>query len=200
MGGRCWGRLSRRTSEFPGHLPKRRAVLTLWDFIEPIRKRLRPEAPAVRRRVAGRGRDDGAMAKRYERVAQEALDEYGIRVRRWRTSMSGVAWYVTYRDGTVKRLIEAPRVRGPVSAAIFLHEVGHHAVGLGVHKPRCLEEYLAWKWSLETMEAKGLNVTEAVRRRMHNSLHYAVSKAKRRGIREVPEELRAYTERMPRGA
>ena len=138
------------------------------------------------------------MARRYDRIAQEMLDRYGIRVRRWRKSMSGVAWYVTYRDGTVKRLIEAPRPRGPVSAAIFLHEVGHHAIGLGEHKPRCLEEYLAWKWSLEQMEAKGLNVTEAVRRRMHNSLHYAVGKAQRRGIKRLPEELMAYTERLPR--
>ena len=54
------------------------------------------------------------------------LQKYEIRVRKWRSSMSGIAWYVTYRSGKIQRLIEAPRPKGPMSAAVFLHEIGHH--------------------------------------------------------------------------
>lgn len=106
--------------------------------------------------------------------------------------MSGVAWELRYRDGSVSRLIEAPRPRGPVSAAIFLHEIGHHAIGFDRYKPRCLEEYHAWAFSLQQMERLGLNVTPAVHRRVRESLRYAVAKARRRGLRRIPEELVRY--------
>lgn len=133
--------------------------------------------------------------ERYDRIVSEQLARYEIRVRKWRTSMSGIAWYVTYKDGRVSRLIESPRPKGPMSMAVFLHEVGHHAIGFNVHKPRCLEEYHAWAWSLARMEEFELNITDAVRHRMHLSLWYAVAKAKRRGIKSVPEELMPYVER-----
>lgn len=120
------------------------------------------------------------------------LAQYGIRVRKWRSSMSGCAWIVTYRDGSVSRLIESPKPKGPMSAAIFLHEIGHHAIGFNVHKPRCLEEYHAWAWSLSAMEAHGITITDRVRQRMHDSLAYAVAKAKRRGIKRLPPELVPY--------
>ncbi len=138
------------------------------------------------------------MEARYEAVTRLMLSTYGIRVRKWRTSMSGVAWFVTYRDGRVNRLIESPRPRGPMSAAIFLHEVGHHAIGFNIYKPRCLEEYHAWRWALDAMEALGLNITDQVRYRMHASLWYAVQKASRRGIRQLPPELEAFTSRPVR--
>lgn len=133
------------------------------------------------------------MQARYDQMTKDLLDLHGIRVRRWRTSMSGLAWEVRYRDGRITRLIEAPRPRGPMSAAVFLHEVGHHAIGFNVYKPRCLEEYHAWAFALTQMESLGLNITEAVRRRMHLSLRYAVQKAQRRGIRNLPPELLPYT-------
>ncbi|MBC7835676.1 MAG: hypothetical protein H7Y88_11340 [Phycisphaerales bacterium] len=114
--------------------------------------------------------------------------------------MSGVAWYVTYKDGRIQRLIEAPKPKGPMSMAVFLHEIGHHAIGFDKYKPRCLEEYHAWAWAISTMEAGGLNVTDAVRARMYRSLWYAVEKAKRRGIRVIPPELTPYLERPPRCA
>lgn len=139
-----------------------------------------------------------SMEDRYEVVTRLMLRTYGIRVRKWRTSMSGVAWCLTYRDGSIKRLIEAPRPRGPMSAAIFLHEIGHHAIGFNVYKPRCLEEYHAWRWSLEAMQTHGLNITDQVRWRMHASLWYAVAKAKRRGIKSVPAELEPFLERPRR--
>lgn len=132
------------------------------------------------------------MQDRYDALVEEMKQEYGLRVRRWRTSMTGCAWIVRYHNGRESRLIEAPYPRGPMSAAIFLHEVGHHAIGFRTFSPRCLEEYHAWRWSLDAMRQRGLNVTAAVERRMAESLHYAVGKAKRRGLKVVPEELRPF--------
>lgn len=222
-------------------------TLTLWDLIEPIRKKLRPErpepaspavvaspetddktkgarvqaaggqrAPARRRRAAGNAapiplaRPAGAaaartvsaaepsMQDRYDAVVRLMLDRYQVRVRKWRSGMSGVAWYVEYRDGRRQNLIESPRPKGPMSAAVFLHEIGHHAIGFNVYKPRCLEEYHAWRWALAAMEAHGLNITDQVRYRMAGSLHYAVQKARRRGIKSIPAELTPYLERPVR--
>jgi hypothetical protein len=119
-------------------------------------------------------------------------ERYQVRVRKWRTSMSGIAWYVEYRDGRIQRLIESPKPKSPMSAAIFLHEIGHHHIGLGIHKPRCLEEYMAWMYSLEQMKAWQIDITPRVERRVQRSLRYAVRKAQRRGIRSLPPELLAY--------
>ncbi len=132
------------------------------------------------------------MQERYDAIVKEMLQTYGVRVRKWRTSMSGVAWYVEYRDGSVVRLLESPKPKSPMSLAIFLHEIGHHAIGLGIHKPRCLEEYLAWNYAVQKMEEHGFEVTDRVKRRMYRSLKYAVGKAVRRGLRVLPPELEPY--------
>ncbi|MBL8764500.1 MAG: hypothetical protein JNM07_09565 [Phycisphaerae bacterium] len=132
---------------------------------------------------------------RYDRLTREMLHQHSIRVRKWRSSMSGVAWEVEYADGSRVKLIESPRPKSPMSASIFLHEVGHHAIGLGAFSPRCLEEYHAWAWSLERMKEHDIEITEAVLRRVHLSLWYAVDKAKRRGIRRIPDELAPYLKR-----
>jgi hypothetical protein len=157
----------------------------------PARKR-RNQPPSPVMEVAKAAHAEVSMEAKYEAMTREMLARYNVRVRKWRTSMSGIAWYVTYRDGHVQRLIESPRPRGPMSAAIFLHEIGHHAIGFNVYKPRCLEEYHAWQFSLREMERLGLNITESVHRRVDRSLRYAVAKAQRRGIREVPAELLPY--------
>lgn len=135
---------------------------------------------------------------RYDRVVREMLTKHTIKVRRWRSSMSGVAWQLRYRDGRVVNMLESPKPKGPMSAAVFLHEVGHHAIGLGRYKPRCLEEYHAWRWSLEAMQCHGIAITDAVKHRMAESLWYAVAKARRRGLRELPEELLAFQTRPPK--
>lgn len=175
-------------------------ALTLWDLLPSRAKR----KPAPRRRIeparpaapvpSQAKKPPTAMQVRYEQATREMLAKYGVRVRKWRSSMSGVAWQVTYQDGTVSRLIESPKPKGPMSAAIFLHEIGHHAIGFGTYKPRCLEEYYAWKFSIEAMEELGLNLTDRVHERMHDSLHYAVEKALRRGLKRLPEELLPYVE------
>ena len=118
--------------------------------------------------------------------------KYGIRVRKWRNSSSGCAWEVHDRAGGAARWIESPRPKGPMSCAIFLHEVGHHAIGFRRYRPRCLEEYHAWRWSLDTMREYGFNVTPAVQKRMAESLRYAVHKAVRRGLKRIPRELEPY--------
>lgn len=183
----------------------RLAQLGLWDLLtgaaQPRRKpRPKPEPKPRAKPNPKPGAKPGSMAERYESITRDMLARYGVRVRKWRSSMSGVAWQVTYKDGTVSRLIEAPRPRGPMSAAVFLHEIGHHAIGFNTFKPRCLEEYHAWRFSLEAMEACGLNVTPAVRRRMHESLHYAVLKAQRRGLKRLPVELLPYAEPLKKAA
>jgi hypothetical protein len=182
-------------------------MITLWDILRPLRDALMGEAarpapsPVPAAKTAGRrppspGRKKGVKKQsqkdRYNEVAAEMLGKYDVRVRRWRKSMSGLAWQVEYRGGRIERLIESPEPRSPLSMAIFLHEIGHHAIGLAQHKPRCLEEYLAWKFSLEHMELLGLPVTDRVRTRVKRSLKYAVAKAQRRGLRVVPPELMPY--------
>ncbi len=161
---------------------------TLWDLI-PRKKPPAPPRPVV---VAKPPARRTPAADRYEAVARQMLARYDIRVRKWRSSTSGVAWEVHYADGTISRLIESPRPRGPISAAVFLHEVGHHAIGLGAYKPRCLEEYHAWLFSLQQMHAHGLNITPKVHERIDHALRYAVSKARRRGLKALPVELLPY--------
>lgn len=181
--GQAEGRHDRAAPVQPGRTQNRTAVPAS------------PARPATRRLSGATDADDASMQARYDAVTRLMLEGHRIRVRKWRKGMSGIAWYVKYRDGTIQRLIEAPRPKGPMSAAIFLHEVGHHAIGFHTYKPRCLEEYHAWRWSLEAMERHGLNITDAVRLRMHRSLWYAVQKARRRGIKEIPAELAPFVEK-----
>lgn len=131
-------------------------------------------------------------AKRYEAMARTMLGEHRIRVRKWRSSTSGVAWQLIARDGTITRMIESPRPRGPMSAAVFLHEIGHHAIGFETYKPRCLEEYHAWMYALAQMRRWEIPITDRVTDRVRDSLRYAVEKARRRGLRSLPSELVPY--------
>ena len=175
---------------------------TLWDLIEP--KRLRPRGRTVRsvsrrQRMPAAQPDESrtprgraarvSMQSRYDALVEETKSRFGVRVRKWRRSSSGVAWISRYHDGSEARWISAPYPSGPMSCAIFLHEIGHHAIGFGTYKPRCLEEYHAWDWALRAMRERGLNVTPAVERRMHKSLQYAIDKAMRRGLQRLPAEL-----------
>jgi hypothetical protein len=155
---------------------------TLWDLLRPRARRRTARSIARKRRI-----DD-----RYDALVEEMKRRYDVRVHRWRTSMSGVAWERTAGGRSVMRMIEAPRPRGPVSCAIFLHEVGHHAIGFATYRPRCLEEYHAWRFALDTMREWHLNVTPRVEQRVAESLRYAVDKARRRGLKRLPAELRPY--------
>lgn len=117
---------------------------------------------------------------------------HGVRIVRWRKHTTGCAWQVTYDDGSMAKLIESPYPRGPVSAAVFLHEVAHHAMGFFTYRPRCYEEYMAWQWAFERMRERRIPVNEQVRKRFDEAMADAVEKAGRRGIKNIPEPLRRY--------
>ena len=178
-------------------------AVTLWDLIKPAKRLIIPRSEtieeSVRRRAAqskttvlAPRRPRRNMQDRYDALVEEMKRTHNIRVRKWRKSSSGVAWLIRYHGGRIVKLIEAPYPRGPMSCAIFLHEVGHHAIGLGVYRPRCLEEYHVWVWALREMRERGFHVTPAVEKRMHDSMKYAVGKARRRGLQDLPPELCAY--------
>ena len=154
----------------------------LWDLL-PKQKKVQAPPKASRPKASTKRQ---AM---YDALVEEMKSTYQLRVRKWRSSTSGCAWEVHYHNGTVSRLIESPYPRGPMSCAVFLHEVGHHAIGLSRYRPRCLEEYHAWRWALEEMERRSISVTERVLTRRDDALRYAVAKALRRGLRRLPVEL-----------
>jgi hypothetical protein len=162
--------------------------LPLWDLLLGRRMPKRRQAVAQRQRPL-MVRKPTAQQDRYDRLVHDMKSLYGLKVRKWRSSTSGVAWETQWADGTRTRMIESPYPRGPMSCAIFLHEVGHHAIGLAAVKPRCLEEKRAWDWSLSTMHELGFNVTDRVVARRDDALRYAVAKALRRGIKRMPEEM-----------
>ncbi len=140
------------------------------------------------------------MQMRYDAVVRTMLDRYELNVRRWRTALSGVATLRTYHDGRQERWLESPYPSSPLRMAIFLHEVGHHAIGLGVHRPRCLEEYFAWEWSLLRMREFGFAVFGVVARRFVRSMRYEVNKAVKRGLRALPAQLEPFQRSTSSGA
>lgn len=176
--------------------------LKLWELLGPIAVKLMGRKPdraagVVERRGLDRPRERAEPRRsvdqdKYDAMVGELLERYGIKVRKWRKNSSGIARLTEYRDGRVVRTLEAPYPRGPVSAGIFLHEVGHHVIGFGTYKPRCLEEFKAWEFALGEMERRGLVVSDGLRTRVRRSLNYAVRKAARRGLRELPAELEPY--------
>ena len=133
----------------------------------------------------------------FAHIVEAAKAQHDIRVRKWRRSMSGCAWRVYHHDGRVVNWIEAPVPRTPISLAIFLHEVGHHAIGFHVYKKRCEEEFHVWQWALREMRNWGIEPDERVWRRFELSMRYAVDKAMRRGIKNLPEPLHQF---MPQAA
>ena len=131
-------------------------------------------------------------------IVEQMKDRYALRVRKWRRTMSGCAWRVYHHDGRVVNWIEAPVPKTPISLAIFLHEVGHHAIGFQTYKRRCEEEYHVWVWAMKQMRKFGVQPDEKVLRRFQLSMQYAVGKAVRRGIKRLPEPLEQFL--VPRAA
>jgi hypothetical protein len=117
---------------------------------------------------------------------------YHLRIRRWRRQMSGCAWSVHYADGRVINWIEAPRPKTPISLAVFLHEVGHHAIGFERYSLRCEEEYHVWVWALKQMRQFGVEPNAAVLSRFERSMRYAVGQALRRGQTHLPPPLHRF--------
>src|SRR5881394_4590023 len=130
-----------------------------------------------------------ASMANYADIVRMMKKRHQVRVRKWRRSMSGCAWRVYYHDGRVINWIEAPRPKTPLSLSIFLHEVGHHVVGFDRFKRRCEEEYHVWRWALDEMRRLGIDPGARVLDRFERSMQYAVSKALRRGIKQLPPPL-----------
>ena len=133
----------------------------------------------------------------YTPIVEQMKVKYDLRIKRWRRNMSGCAWRVFYHDGTVRNWIESPLPKTPISLAIFLHEVGHHVIGFEKYKKRCEEEFHVWVWAIKEMRRLGIEPDERVHRRFQASMQYAVGKALRRGIKQVPNVLAEY---LPKAA
>jgi hypothetical protein len=128
----------------------------------------------------------------YSHIVEEMKSRFDVRVHKWRRNMSGCAWRVYRTDGTVLNWIESPVPKTPISLAIFLHEVGHHVIGFDTYKRRCEEEYHVWVWAIREMRKLGVEPDERVHRRFELSMQYAVDKAMRRGIKQLPEALEQF--------
>jgi hypothetical protein len=130
-------------------------------------------------------------------IIRQIKSQHQIRVKRWRRHMSGCSWQTRFPDGRVIRWIESPYPRTPISLAIFLHEVGHHVIGFDRYKRRCEEEFHVWNWAIQQMAMLGITTDDKVATRFELSMQYAVSKAMRRGIKKLPEELERF---LPKAA
>lgn len=135
------------------------------------------------------------MAQDFSPIVERMKERFDLRVRRWRRGMSGCAWRVYYHNGQSANWIESPFPKTPISLAIFLHEVGHHAIGFHRYKKRCEEEFHAWQWAMAEMRRHGVEPDARVRRRFELSMRYAVDKALRRGIKRLPEALLRFASR-----
>ncbi|MDH3583280.1 MAG: hypothetical protein OER86_03610 [Phycisphaerae bacterium] len=166
----------------------------LWDLLTP------PSSPRPARTAPPtRAPAPTGQRQRYAQLVERMKQRHQVRVRKWRDSNCGCAWEVHGQDGSVGRLIESPYPRGPVSCGVFLHEIGHHAIGFHRFSPRCLEEYMAWSWALATMTDEAITITARLQERVDESLRYALAKARRRRLRRVPVLLLPYLERRRPG-
>jgi len=134
------------------------------------------------------------------RIVKQMTTRHQVRIKRWRPTMSGCAWSVVHANGKQINWIESPYPKTPISLAIFLHEVGHHAIGFDTYKRRCEEEYHVWVWAIDTMQKLGIEPDARVLRRFDLSMRYAVEKAVRRGMKTFPEQLVRYLPPLPQAA
>jgi len=125
----------------------------------------------------------------FSKIVRQMKLRYDLRIHRWRHTMSGCAWRVLYHNGQAINWIESPYPKTPISLAVFLHEVGHHAIGFNRYRVRCEEEYHAWLWAFEQMRRLGVDPDARVIRRFQRSMQYAVGKALRRGAKRIPQLL-----------
>lgn len=150
-------------------------------------------AAELRRPRRPRGVDRSRpIQQKYDAVVDMMLAKYRLHVRCWRNSLSGLATLRQFRDGRLEHWIESPYPTTPLRMAIFLHEVGHHAIGLGVHRPRCVEELRAWEWSIGTMRALGLRTDGTVMQRFRRTMRYEVWRSMKRGMRRVPDDVASF--------
>lgn len=112
----------------------------------------------------------------FQEAADVLLRESGCTVRRYRERLGGVAFTDADDWG-----IEVPHPFGPVSFAIFAHEVAHQLLHRHSGKPRWLEEVEAWDYALDQFDRFDLPGRDQAERRACRSVSYAFRKALRRG-------------------
>lgn len=125
----------------------------------------------------------------YEAAAQVLIRESGVTVRKWRKNATGTA-YTSSKDWG----IESPEPRGPISFAVFAHEVGHQMLHRHNSAPRWLEELEAWEYAIDQFSRFQLDA-KGVRQKMVRSLRYAAEKASKRCS---PESAQALLDRYPK--
>ncbi len=128
----------------------------------------------------------------YDQMVEEMKATHTISIRKWRKRMSGVAYELRYSNGDIKRMISSPRPRSPVSACIFLHEVGHHAIGFRKFRPRCLEEFYVWQWAFRQLRSYGIPMDTRVTRHYRRSMYHYVQLARKRGLKRLPAILEEF--------
>jgi len=82
----------------------------------------------------------------------------------------------------------------PALGSINSLQRGPPAGGFEAFRKRCEEEYHVWVWAIRTMRELGIEPDAKVHRRFQLSMRYAVDKAVRRGIKELPEELTQFAD------
>lgn len=100
----------------------------------------------------------------YKKIIFDLILEYKIKVKRWRSTNTGWAYYEDWQ-------VEIPK---PISLAKFLtcaHEIGH-LVKDNINNPQWKSEYIATKYAFNIAEINNITVTDYERR---NCLNYLVS-------------------------
>jgi hypothetical protein len=131
--------------------------------------------------------DDGQLKGRepFLSAADTLLRETGCVVRKWRTNNTGRA-FTSDPDWS----IEVPHPRGPVSFAVFAHEVGHQSLHRDSWRPRWLEELEAWEFAYAQFKQFDLPGVERSQREVAQRLRYlarklVIRKVSARTAREV---------------
>jgi len=130
-------------------------------------------------------------SNRFQTVASQLLSTHNVKVVKILKGTYGRA-YVGGRE------IAAPAPTGYMSFAIFCHEVGHVVLGhcdkTQRRKYRCLEEYEAWMFVVDTFKNSNIVLKQKVKDRMTRSLQRAVRKAINGGMKpeNLPYEVRKY--------
>ena len=87
---------------------------TLWDLLSPGLRPVVPRSETIAESIRRRGSTAAApapprrrrsMQERYDALVEEMKNRYQVRVRKWRSSSSGVAWSIRYRGGSVVQVI-----------------------------------------------------------------------------------------------
>jgi len=120
---------------------------------------------------------------KYEIAGNQLLEQYGIKIKTVRKSMSGVAYIED-------RVVSCPAPERALSFAILAHEVGH--IVNGHLRPRWLEELRAWQFSLVYFKEFGFAIPREVKWRMKYNLTFALAKALNRNMKAIPQELKQY--------